>query len=50
MPLASTTEWKSVEPPSFAAPANTGVAAATSHWWFRKEPPKAAWKKLSATM
>ena len=26
----------------------TGVLAEISHWWFRNEPPKAAWKKLSA--
>ena len=25
-----------------------GVAAAISHWWFRNEPPNAAWKKSSA--
>src|SRR5512140_2440157 len=27
---------------------NTGDAAATSQMWLRNEPPKAAWKKLSA--
>jgi hypothetical protein len=27
---------------------NVGVCAAISHWWFRNEPPKAPWKKLSA--
>ena len=27
---------------------STGEAAAISHWWFRNEPPNAAWKKLSA--
>ena len=27
----------------------TGVRAAMSHWWFRNDPPNAAWKKLSAT-
>ena len=26
---------------------HTGDAAAISHWWFRYEPPNAAWKKLS---
>ena len=30
------------------APGKVGVAAAMSHWWFRNEPPKAAWKKSSA--
>jgi hypothetical protein len=29
------------------APVNFGVAAATSHWWLRNEPPNAAWKKRS---
>jgi hypothetical protein len=26
----------------------TGAAAATRNWWLRNDPPKAAWKKLSA--
>src|ERR1700739_1520624 len=27
---------------------HTGAAAATRNWWLRNDPPKAAWKKLSA--
>jgi hypothetical protein len=33
---------------SAVAPGNVGLAAAISHWWFRNEPPNAAWKKRSA--
>jgi hypothetical protein len=41
--LASSSEcWSGV------APGKVGVAAATSHWWLRNDPPKAAWKKASA--
>ena len=35
------TEWRSSAEPSFSAPDQVGVAAATSHWWFRNEPPNA---------
>ena len=28
-------------------PTKTGAAAAIKNWWFKKEPPKAPWKKLS---
>ena len=48
IPLASTTECRSLAPPSLTAPGQIGVAAATSHWWLRNEPPNAAWKKSSA--
>jgi hypothetical protein len=30
------------------APGKAGAAAAIRYWWFRYEPPKAAWKKWSA--
>jgi hypothetical protein len=26
----------------------SGAQAQIRYWWFRKEPPKAPWKKLSA--
>src|SRR5690348_8252640 len=42
-PFAST--WATCEA---GALGQTGVQAQISHWWFRKEPPKAAWKSLSA--
>src|SRR3954451_8444746 len=48
MPFESTTEYRSSAPPSFGAAGQVGAAAAPSHWWLRKEPPNAAWKKLSA--
>ena len=48
IPFASTTECRSVALPSLTALGQVGVAAATSHWWLRNEPPKAPWKKSSA--
>jgi len=42
MLLESRTEWTA------PVPVNVGAAAAIRNWWFRKEPPKAAWKKWSA--
>jgi hypothetical protein len=48
IPFSSTTECRSSAPPSLTAPGHTGLRAAISHWWLRNEPPKAAWKKLSA--
>jgi radical SAM superfamily enzyme YgiQ (UPF0313 family) len=29
------------------AASKNGVRAAISHWWLRKEPPNADWKKAS---
>jgi hypothetical protein len=46
--LTSTTECRSSAELSLGAPGKVGVAAATSHWWLRNEPPNAAWKKSSA--
>jgi hypothetical protein len=48
IPFASTTECRSSFPPVLSAFGHVGVAAATSHWWLRNDPPKAAWKKASA--
>src|SRR5689334_11082475 len=42
-PFAST--WATC---AVGALGHTGVQAQISHWWFRNEPPKAAWKLLSA--
>ena len=45
-PLRSSTECVALAGQPFAA-LQTGDAAAISHWWFRNEPPNAAWKKSS---
>ena len=46
LPFRSSTEWVAFAGQPLAV-LQTGEAAAISHWWFRNEPPKAAWKKLS---
>ena len=46
LPLRSSTECVAPAGQPLAA-LHVGVCAAISHWWFRYEPPNAAWKKLS---
>src|SRR5689334_275887 len=46
IPSASTTERVAPVGPNW--PVTLGAAAAIRNWWFRNEPPNAAWKKWSA--
>ena len=43
MPFESTSECSVLS----AGTVKIGVRAAISHWWFRNEPPNAAWNMLS---
>src|SRR6478672_47820 len=44
-PLLSTTECRPQSAPPGPAAVSTGALAATRNWWFKNDPPKAAWKK-----
>jgi hypothetical protein len=47
-PSVPTIECRSLAPPPLGVlPSNFGVCAEISHWWLRKDPPKAPWKKWS---